>query len=83
MRKTGLVVTCAALALGAFAGPASAGNANGHGCSINKPAESFDNPGEMFRFLRADRGDNPRDVVNEYPGSFSSVGDMVAKKCGA
>ena len=69
------------------AGVASAdeGNHHGHGCTL-RDGSTYDNPGQMFQHLQ-DRtsggvAGTPKDIVDAYPGSFDSVGDLIAQKCG-
>jgi hypothetical protein len=68
------------------AGVASAdeGNHYGHGCTLRLGGDQ-ENPGQMFQYLQ-DRTNGaagtPKDIVDAYPGSFDSVGDLIAKKCG-
>jgi len=69
---------------GAAAASADEGNHYGHGCTLRYGGD-FDNPGQMFQYLQ-DRSSGatgtPKDIVDAYPGSFVSVGDLISQKCG-
>ena len=81
-----------ALALGATvllttavsADPGQNANQGGHDYVLLDGTTVYDNPGEMFQYLRTrDNGlaaGNPKDIVEAYPESFDNVGDLVAQK---
>ena len=82
-----VIVTAALLAAGgAFAKDTTGNPGNGNqGCEL-ADGSTYKNPGKMFQHLRIrDDGNaagNPKDIVNAYPDSFDSVGNLIDKKCG-
>lgn len=59
------------------------GNGNGNTTLTLVDGDAFRNPGEMFQYLRT-RTDatsgNPKEIVDAYPNSFDSVGDLIQQK---
>lgn len=60
------------------AGPAAAGNGNGHGCTLAN-GDTYKNPAAMLKALSA-RDGHFQNTVDTY--GFDSVGDLIAQKCG-
>lgn len=73
------------LSTAAYADPGqNANNGGGHDYVLLDGTTVYDNPGEMFQYLRTrDNGlanGNPKDIVEAYPDSFENVGDLIAQK---
>lgn len=64
-------------------GMADAGNGNGT-TYVLKDGTVHETPGAMFQYLRTRDNNlaagNPKDIVNAYPESFETVGDLIHDK---
>ena len=81
------IATCAltagalTIALSGVAHAESNGVGNGSvGCKLANNS-TYGNPAEMLKYL-AGRDGSFQNTVDKYPGSFSSVGDLIGQKCG-
>lgn len=74
----------ALLSTAAFAEPGENANGGGHDYVLLDGTTVYDNPGEMFQYLRTrDNGlasGNPKAIVEAYPESFDNVGDLIGQK---
>lgn len=73
------------LGLALLASQASLAGQGGNGTTYVLEDETVhETPGAMFQYLRARDGDlaagNPKDIVNAYPESFDTVGDLIHEK---
>ena len=54
------------------------------GTYVLEDGTAYDNPGEMFQYLRTRDNDlaagNPKDIVDAYPDEFKNVGDLIDQK---
>ena len=77
-----------ALGAGLLTAPAFADPGNGQGDGGNEyvleDGTTHSTPGHMFQYLRTrDNGlatGNPKDIVEAYPDSFETVGDLIDQK---
>jgi len=77
-----LLATIGLTSLGAVAPAHAAGVGNGsEGCTLSGGYE-HKNPAAMLKAL-TERDGSFQNTVDKYSGSFSSVGDLIGKKCGA
>lgn len=65
--------------------PGMADQGNGNGTTyVLEDGTVHETPGAMFQYLRTRDNDlaagNPKDIVNAYPDSFETVGDLIHQK---